>query len=441
MTQHLKNHWILISILIVSVILRLAAVTYLGNSVGELPGTFDQISYNNLALRVSEGYGFSFSQDWWPVTGAGEPTAHWSYLYTLYLAALYTLTGPLPVVARLIQAIIVGILQPLLAYLLGRELFDEPAGLMAAALMAVYSYFVYYSATLMTEPFYITAILASLYLAIRLANSTQKNFLKYAIGLGLAIGIAALLRQLYLLFVPFLFAWVIWVYRKRLGHSPVKPLLITLAIILLMILPATIYNYVRFDQFVLLNSNAGYAFFWANHPIYGTRFLPLLPAEMGSYADLIPSELLDLNEVALDRALLRRGLEFVIEDPFRYLLLSLSRIPVYFTFWPTSSSSLISNIARVASFGLMAPFMIFGLFYALSRRNNKEIPLIQDPIVLLIGFAAVYSLIHILSWTLIRYRLPVDAVLIVFAGLAVTKIFRRLNISQLKHRTIQPSKR
>ncbi len=169
--------------------------------------------------------------------------------------------------------------------------------------------------------------------------------------------------------------------------------------------------------------------------------MPLLPAEMGLYSDLIPSELLELNEVALDQALLRRGLEFVIEDPLRYIFLSLSRIPIYFTFWPTSNSSLISNIARVASLGLMAPFMLFGLFYALSRRKNKEIPLIQDPLVLLIGFAAVYSLIHILSWTLIRYRLPVDAVLIIFASLALTQIFRRLNISRLKHRTIQKSKR
>jgi 4-amino-4-deoxy-L-arabinose transferase-like glycosyltransferase len=335
----------------------------------------------------------------------------------------------------------VGILQPLLAYLLARELFDEFSGLVAAALMALYSYFIYYSATLMTEPFYITAILASLYLSIRLAKSSPKSYLKYAIGLGLAIGIAALLRQLYLLFAPFIFAWVIWVYRKRHGHSPLKPLVITLAIILVMILPITIYNYIRFDQFVLLNSNAGYAFFWSNHPIYGTRFLSILPSEMGSYADLIPSELRGLNEVELDQALLRRGLEFVIQDPVRYLFLSLSRIPVYFTFWPTSSSSLISNIARVASFGLMVPFMILGLFYALSRRKNKEIPLIQDPTVLLIGFTAVYSLIHLLSWSLIRYRLPVDAVLIVFAGLALTQIFRRLNISRLKHRTIQPSKR
>ena len=45
-------------------------------------------------------------------------------------------------------------------------------GLAAAALTAVYIYFVYYTASLMTEPFYIVGILASMYLAMLLAEWT-----------------------------------------------------------------------------------------------------------------------------------------------------------------------------------------------------------------------------------------------------------------------------
>jgi hypothetical protein len=39
-----------------------------------------------------------------------------------------------------------------------------------------------------------------------------------------------------------------------------------------------------------------------------------------------------------------------------------------------------------------------------------------------------YSGAHILTWTLIRYRLPVDAVLIPFAGLALLDVFQRLSL-------------
>jgi hypothetical protein len=44
----------------------------------------------------------------------------------------------------------------------------------------------------------------------------------------------------------------------------------------------------------------------------------------------------------------------------------------------------------------------------------------------LILFAVVYSGVHILTWTLIRYRLPVDGVLIPFAALALVSIAERI---------------
>ena len=51
---------ILIATLVLAVLLRVAAAFYLGNQVVNLPGTFDQISYHNLALRVLGGHGFTF---------------------------------------------------------------------------------------------------------------------------------------------------------------------------------------------------------------------------------------------------------------------------------------------------------------------------------------------------------------------------------------------
>ena len=106
----------------------------MGNTVVELPGIFDQVSYHNLALRVTEGYGFSFGELWWPITPANAPTAHWSFLYTLYLSLIYLLFGPHPIVARVLQAIIVGILHPYIVYRIGEKLFTKTIGLVAAAI-------------------------------------------------------------------------------------------------------------------------------------------------------------------------------------------------------------------------------------------------------------------------------------------------------------------
>lgn len=426
----------LLGIVVVSVVLRIGMSLALGSQLSGLPGIADQLSYHALARSLVEGRGFTFGTQWWPMTAAGAPTAHWSFLYSAFLAGVYWLFGPNPVAARLAQALVVGMLQPILAYLIGRRMFGEATGLAAAALIAVYAYFVYYSASLMTEPFYITAVLAGLYFAIRLADDikapdgSSTHQLRWAVALGAVLGAAVLLRQVFLLLIPILLIWI-WLSGGR-KHAA----LVTLPALIvgMLILPFTLFNYSRFDRFVLLNTNAGFAFFWANHPIYGTQFQPILPEEMGSYQDLIPEDLRGLDEAAMDQELLRRGLGFVVEDPVRYVQLSLSRIPVYFMFWPSEQSSLISNVGRTLSFGLFLPFMLYGLVRAWIERGKAAF---LEPIGLLMLFIFFYSAIHLLSWALIRYRLPVDAVLMVFAGYAFVDLVQR--VGARRRHAVQPA--
>jgi 4-amino-4-deoxy-L-arabinose transferase-like glycosyltransferase len=429
------NRW-LVGIICLSVVLRIAAALFMGDSVTDLPGTFDQISYQALATSVLNGHGFTFDQIWWPITAAGAPTAHWSFLYTLYLVVTYVFFGSHPLAARLIQSVITGIIQPLLVYKIGSLMFSRFCGLISAGLTAIYAYFIYYDATLMTEPFFICLVLGGIYLillsprilAIRKSNSSLLKKIGFSIILGLTLGGAVLLRQLFLILIPFLFLWLLWIGK---GTKNIRVYLAGIAtaslIIVLMILPFTIYNINRFGRFVLLNTNSGYAFFWANHPIYGTHFVPILTPEMGSYQSLIPKELRNLDEAALDQALLREGIKFVIEDPVRYILLSISRIPAYFMFWPSSDSSMISNISRVASFGILWPFMLFGLFRANTDHKISIAERLSSPVFLITAFLTIYTLIHLLSWALIRYRLPIDALLIVFAGLAFEQIYLRIS--------------
>jgi hypothetical protein len=141
---------------------------------------------------------------------------------------------------------------------------------------------------------------------------------------------------------------------------------------------------------------------------------------------LIPVELHHLDEAALDQALLREGIRFVIEDPWRYVVLSLSRIKDYLEFWPSHESGLISNVARVGSFGICLPFMIYGLWLSAVYRDSVVLNGRKPGVILLALFVAVYSLIHLLSWALIRYRLPVDALLLMFAGLAIVRLAERM---------------
>ena len=449
-----RKNYVLLRIIAGAVLLRLGAGFLLGDQVIVLPGIADQVSYHTLAARLVGGHGFTYSRTWWPYTAAGQPTAHWSYLYTLFLAGIYTIIGIHPLVARIIQAILGGILMPLFAYRIAKQVFRlRSAGipnvgtvsLIAAAWTALYGYFIYYAAALMTETFYIIGILWTLDCALRIQNQAAiehelKTNIKPRlwIELGLAVGFTVLLRQVFLLFIPLLFVWLLWVLLRRTSQSgsPARRAfpgllrggLIFAAVLILLIAPVTVYNYNQFGQFVLLNTNAGFAFFWGNHPIYRDHFVPIMTPDMGSYQALIPQELRSLNEAALDQALLKLGIGFITSDPVRFIKLSITRIPAYFMFWPSAASSLPSNLTRVISFGLALPFIILGIAIWIQDAHKKRVPV--PPGVLLLLFIAVYSAIHLLSWALIRYRLPVDAVGLIFAARGIYWLYQKIFSAQ-----------
>ncbi len=432
---NLKRYLFLV--VVVSVIIRLAASIFLGNSIESLPGIDDQRSYHMLALRVLGGHGFTVPENWWPMTRAGEPTAHWSYLYTLYLIAVYGVFGVTPLIARIIQVLIGGILWPLFTYRIARKVLGDEQGhasewvpLIAATWSALYIYFVYYSGALLTETFYVVSVLWTFDLALGIVSSaskapSQKKETVQWLLLGLAIGIAVLLRQLFLTFVPFLFIWMGWAMRMPRAERTARPIgsvvrgaLLACLVVAVLIAPWTLLNYQNFHKFVLLNTNAGFAFFWSNHPIYGTHFVGILPNEQ--YAALVPEPLRSLDEASLSSALFQLSLRQILDDPLRYILLSLSRFQTYFTFWPLPESGLLSNITRVASFGLALPFMLYGL--ALSLQHWRKW-------LLLHVFIVVYSAIHLLSWALVRYRLPMDALLLIFAAYGLAHLADRLRRS------------
>ena len=441
----IHRRWLIV-IILVSVVLRLAAALYMGNHVTDLPGTYDQISYDSLARRVITGYGFSFDQAWWPATAANTPTSHWSFLYTIYLAIVYDVFGFTPLAARIIQAILAGILMPLLLFRLGNRAFGAVIGLVAAGISAIYIYFFYYSASLMTETFFILGILWSLDIAIGIRDTNNPRLIQWVL-LGIAMTITTLLRQTFLPIILLIGAWL-WYAASGFRMKIVKGFSLSLLIVLLGIVPWTIRNYLNFHQFVLLNTNAGYAFYWANHPIFGTRFTNELPPGV-TWSSLLPQELIGMDEASLEKALLSRAIQTIKNDPGRYILLSISRIKEQFWFWPSPRSTLLSNVSRTGSFGLFLPFMCYGVCLVLFRPKKfifyKEISMdgrtslsawLKSPIALWLFFFCLYTIIHLASWAAVRYRLPTDAVMIIFAAVGVVELFELLR-SKISYKRTQ----
>jgi hypothetical protein len=440
-----KPHYVLAAIIVVAVLLRIGAAFYLGDTLftAQQDRVYDQISYNALAQSLLAGKGYTFSHDWYPgFTPANTPTAHWSFLYPLYLTLVYLVAGVHPLAARLLQAVIMGVLKTWLIYRLGRSLFGEVVGLVAAGLSAVYFYFIFYDAALMTEPFFMCAVLGLLLLGLRMTGMakdgpSQTPGWRWWVLLGGIAGAAALLRQTILFWLPLQLVWMLWASSKSYprardntgdGQStqarpaamrdrwkkPVWGSLLSLSVVSLIILPWTIRNYIVYGGFLPLNSNAGFALYSANHPDHGVNFMPI-------YAAPLPEDMLGKaqNEADWNSALTRRGLEFALQDPQRYLRLTLSKAAVQFKFWFEADATWDSNLMRLLSFGLYLPFFIAGL--ALSLRDWRRSTLIYL-------FVVAFNLLHILTWPGIRYRLPVDAALMPYAALAVVALVELISI-------------
>ncbi len=424
----------LFAILIGSVLLRLAVAVYLGNEVNAPALLTDQQSYHSLGARLIAGYGFSFDQGWYPFTPANTPTAHWSFLYSLFVAGVYALLGVHPLAVRLVQAVLGGLLLPWMAYRLAKALFrpplrepreSEPLALLAALFTALYPYFILYSATLMTETFYTVATLWSLERSLVLtdqirARPTARPLRSSAVPLGLSLGIGTVLRQSLLPWVPVLFLYLLWVgWRAGRLRATVQGLGVAGLILVACILPWTIRNYLVYDDFLLLNSNTGYAMYSAQHPLHGTNFREFEAAPL-------PEGCWGRPEPELDRLLMRQGIQFILDDPGRYLLLSLSRGRAFFEFWPTADTTLLHNVGRTASFGLVLPFLIYGLVLAIRD------PEFRDRNLLLFLFSSFYTFLHMLTWAMVRYRLPIDAALMPLVAWAVRDLAHRVRAAAAK---------
>ena len=286
------SRWLL-AIITVAVLLRVGVAIYLGDTT---PPGKDETSYAVLAERLATGHGYSFPVAWYPFAEAGAPTSHWSFLYTGIAAAVFAAVGAHPLVLRLLQAVICGLLMPWLTYRLTRRIFPQSdrqraLPLLAALLAAVYAYFVLYGAMVQTEAFFICVVLwsleRSLALDARLAEPTRPGLVWAALALGLSLGAATLLRQSILPWAPVLFLWLLFTgWRSRrlrgaLSRSQCWPP----SCCVLCIAPFTLRNLRVYGDFLLLNSNSGYAMYSAQHPMHGTHFQAYAAAPLP--ADLV----------------------------------------------------------------------------------------------------------------------------------------------------------
>jgi 4-amino-4-deoxy-L-arabinose transferase-like glycosyltransferase len=210
-------------------------------------------------------------------------------------------------VARFVQ-VVFSTLSVWLVYLLGRELFDRHAGLVAAGLFAFYPDYVGFSHLLWGETQFVMLTVASLLLLVRGAHAGRPRTLCAA---GIVLGLAALTRTLVLSLLPLVAAWM-FVVRPRPRRRPALFAATVVVSAVVVIAPWTVRNAIVYGAFVPIEPRFGHALLWGAtddvlHELQ--RATATLATEPAAQQRIIES----------DRRARARALEIIRENPVGYL--------------------------------------------------------------------------------------------------------------------------
>lgn len=346
-------------------------------------------------------------------------------LYPWFLGTLLRFFGENLFLARLVQAGLGG-LTAFLTILLARRAFSFRAAAVAGVLVAINWVLIYFDGELLIPTLAIPLNLLSLWLSLRWRDEpTARN----AGAAGLAWGVAALARPNVLLFMPLLFAWMLWRSRPEWKRAWVHGLALT-AGVLAAISPVTTYNLVVGGDSVLISSQAGVNFWIGNNPqsdgstaiVPGTRpgwwdgfYDSIALAEQAEGRELAPSEVSSHYS--------SKAWGFITGEPAQALRHLLWKLRLFWMDWELGNNADVpffafhfSSLLRwlPPSFGLLGPLALIGL--CLCRRRWSEL-------FPLWGFSLTYMLSVVLFFVCSRYRAPMLPLFAIFGGALLVALF------------------
>jgi 4-amino-4-deoxy-L-arabinose transferase-like glycosyltransferase len=371
------------------------------------PLTHDEREYLSLADNLAAGRGFIYGpdHDWGTAQQFGRAP-----LYPMFLAAIGAADGTTdatPTRVKVAQAALGGLLVALIGAI-ALHAAGPRAGVLAAAVAAVYPPLVWYPAYVLSETLYSAlALTAVLLLQIAVERSDQARSSRaggpLALLSGLLVGLAVLTRPALLFFVPLAVVWL--AVRRR----PVLALAMVAAA-LAVVAPWTARNYRVHGRFVLVASEGGVTFWTGNHPLARGE------GDLAANPELKRAELEfrrahpGLSSEELEPLYYRAAFRHITNDVGWWLGLLAKK--AFYTVVPVGPSyrvhSMRYQIASIGSYLLLVPFAAFGA-RGLWHSSRRPTPL------LLLAASAV--LVCLIFFPQERFRVPVvDPSLIVCAA-------------------------
>ncbi|MCK4671326.1 MAG: glycosyltransferase family 39 protein [Candidatus Aegiribacteria sp.] len=415
------------SIVIVLAVLlpRIAWFIYLGGYFPEPPR--DQGIYLRLAGRIASGDGLSFSEDlgWLKNLRAGEtsletawssdpdyvfgmvpvetPTASLEPGYPVILALMYSIAGPTTGAAFLLNCIF-ALIGAWALWKMVAENWGKKQAFFAALIWSLYPYYVYYSAYAMTDSIHISMLPLIMWLTLHSVKTMKSGF-----PAGIASGFLFLIRSTAVVLLPLQMIYLL--FKKKWKTS-----LFLLAGFAVCCVPWVVRNQIELGSPVFLPTKGSLNLWMRNNPEIIAMEGIVLPGwiEDGiNRRDLLVYPPMDglSGELERSRVLSERANQFIFANPVLFLYLSVIRLGLFIS---PVGGTLSNPIFILVGFLLYLPLLVFGVTEIIRRRKDSRI-------LFLGSFFLVYLLMHSLAHGGVRYRLPVETVLIIASVLFMSR--------------------
>jgi Dolichyl-phosphate-mannose-protein mannosyltransferase len=407
----------LVLIILVAFGLRLA---FAWNQTEKIPRQFVgivpfQTETGHIAYSLATGKGFSS-----PFQRDSGPTAWLTPIYPLIVAGIFEMFG-VYTRAAFLAAIALNILCSAATcipiFYAGKRIWGLGVAVGAAWLWALFPNAV----MIPFEWIWDTSLAALLAATLLWATLTLPDSYRWRdwCGYGLLWGLTLMTNPALASVFPFLLAWLI----LRTRSAGVSRPALAAGLALLCCIPWTVRNFVVFHRFIPFRSNLSYELYIGNNENYDERRrrLPTIITQ-----DMETLRYLRMGESAFMDEEKRKALQFIRTHPTMEIkLIDLRFVDFWIGVadpWRTffSTDSWLAQGILLGNF-LSALGVVLGVVTLFLQRNPYAIPLTTFPVV----FPILYYLTH----TSLRYRHPIDPMVLLLTAIAAAQVCRFLRPS------------
>ena len=368
----------------------------------------DGRTYDEWGQRIAAG-------DW-----IGKDVFYQAPLYPYFLGVLQIILGHHLWLIRLIQ-IALGALSCTLIFRVGRDLFSRQAGIAAGLILSCYAPGIFFDGLI--EKSILDFFLLSLLLLL-LSQAGERQQWQHWLALGAVLGLLGLSRENALVLVIVLPLWIGLYFSEAPIINRLQWIGLFFAGLLLVLVPVGLRNLTVGGELKLTTSQFGPNFFIGNNPSADGTYVSVAK-ELGE-PQLEGKDAKRLAERALGRSLtpgevsdywLQKSWDYIRSQPEKWLELVGKKWLMVWNAHEIEDSDdfyidqqwswLLSFLARINHFGILAPLAAMGLW--LTRHQWRRLWLLYAMIFALASSVAIFYVFG-------RYRFPLVPLLALFAG-------------------------